>query len=142
MGNYRHGGQSERRICQEQKRLGVFLESLRSNSKPSYKHYFCITLLPKRESMNYLRGVKYWKFKLPGGRKPHLSQGDTPPRLTLCMLNAETAIGTSKRTITKLEGDECLKCAEATVKRGTLHDEKTGVWRTAQYRLGKIKGMK
>ena len=59
----------------------------------------------------------YWKFKIKGSRKFHLSK-EPEERLgtgkaTLCGLSTASRQG-SVRTITKLEGDECQQCVERT----------------------------
>jgi hypothetical protein len=55
----------------------------------------------------------YWKFKIKGSRKFHLSK-EPEERLgtgevTLCGLSTASRQG-SVRTITKFEGDECEQC--------------------------------
>jgi hypothetical protein len=59
----------------------------------------------------------YWKFKIKGNRKPHLSketdEGIGPGKFTLCGLPIGSRYGV--RSITTLEGDECQMCVEQTV---------------------------
>ena len=61
--------------------------------------------------------MKYWKFKLQGRRKAHLCIGDHDKgvgQFTLCGIHIEEATGPAKLLV-KLEGDECLTCADAMV---------------------------
>ena len=58
----------------------------------------------------------FWKFRLTRHPKSHLcletkGQAGTGD-LTLCGLKITKILG-SARTITRLEGDECLRCSEA-----------------------------
>jgi hypothetical protein len=61
----------------------------------------------------------YWKFKIKGSRKFHLSKesddGIGPGKFTLCGLPTEPRYGV--RTISMLDraGDECPECVEVTV---------------------------
>jgi len=63
-----------------------------------------------------------WKFRLTRNPRPHLSReahghsgtGD----LTLCGSKITRILG-SARTVTHLEGDECLRCSEAYTTAGS-----------------------
>jgi len=64
--------------------------------------------------------MKYWKFKLQGRRKAHLCIGEHDKgvgQFTLCGIHIDEAIGPAKPLV-KLEGDECLTCADAMVDPG------------------------
>ena len=57
--------------------------------------------------------MKYWKYRVKGRRKPHLSRGDGTGSATLCGIDTnDSPIVGLARTITELEGDECRKCAK------------------------------
>ena len=56
--------------------------------------------------------MKFWKFRMRGHRKPHLSEGTWTGAKTLCGIEMQERIINPSRTVTKLEGDECIKCAK------------------------------
>lgn len=57
--------------------------------------------------------TKFWKFVIPKARhrKLHLSRGESSGFQTLCGITFDD-FPKKARTITQLEGDECIKCAK------------------------------
>ncbi len=66
--------------------------------------------------------MTFWKFRLTRHPKPHLSieaKGQSGSgNLALCGLKITKILG-SARTITRLEGDECVRCGELFTRSST-----------------------
>ena len=67
--------------------------------------------------------MTFWKFRLTRHPKPHLSieaKGQSGSgNLALCGLKINKILG-SARTITRLEGDECVRCGELFLEASTV----------------------
>jgi len=81
---------------------------------------------------------KFWKFILPRHRKPHLSRGENSGFQTLCGITFDE-FPKKARTITKLEGDECLKCAKESQWSEWRPLSENAKYREKNYSLGKYK---